>query len=399
VFTLRPYQVEAVNKLLWSQQFSEPDLVCIAQGGGKSLVIAEMAHRLRQPVLILQPSQEIARQNIAKMRHYVADSEIGVYSASLSRKDFGFFTFATIGSIYKKPELFSHFKQVIIDEADLVPVKNMGSMFMSFLAGIGHPKVIGLTGSPYRMAQRYERLASGELLTHTTTKMITRVYPAFWRRIIYNISTRELINLGFLVPFKYVDKTIITHDQIKTNISRSDFNLSDYEEKIKDKKEQVLEAIFLGMELGRHVLCFCSSVDQAEKFSSIVPGSAVVTAKTPKKEREKIVVDFRSGKIPIVFNVQVLTVGFDFPELDCIICLRPSRSIRLWGQMIGRGSRICPGKKYCWVIDMVDNTKNLGKVETIRIEKVDGKWEIISDAGSFHNKPLFSYKIKEAVEK
>lgn len=395
IYELRDYQKAAVNKLLWSQQFPEPDICVLPTGAGKSLVIADMAHKLNQPVLILQPSKEILEQNMAKMATYVPHSEIGVYSASMGRKDFGTFTFATIGSIYKKPQDFLHFRQVIIDECHGVNPKNLDGMFTRFLQGIGNPKVIGFTATPYRQDIMYERTLDGELLTHTTTKIITRTKQRFWSRIVFNINNEELVRAGFLVPLKYLDKSIIQHADIPTNISKSDFNIDKYEEMMAGFKDNTLEAVFFGMELAKSVLVFCTSVSQAEWLAEIVPGSAVVSAKTPKKERARIVEEFKSGKIQTVFNVGVFTIGFDHPGLGCIVLLRPTRSIGLYYQMLGRGVRpdTATGKKHCYVVDMSGTVKQLGKIETIKMVKRE-KWELESEMGSWHNKPLYSFLIQ-----
>ena len=108
-YKLREYQQNCVSRLLWSKKFSEPDLAILPTGAGKSIVIAELARQLNQPILILQPTREILEQNYEKLAHYVDPAQIGIYSASMNRKDLGFYTFATIQSIYKKPELFSWF--------------------------------------------------------------------------------------------------------------------------------------------------------------------------------------------------------------------------------------------------------------------------------------------------
>lgn len=392
MFTLRPYQQEAVNKLLWSQRFPEPDICVLPTGAGKSLVIADMAHKLHQPVLILQPSKEILEQNMAKMETYVDKSEIGVYSASMGRKDFGTFTFATIGSIYKRPEDFRQFREVIIDECHKVNPKNLDGMFTRFLNGIGNPKVIGFTATPYRQEIMYERLETGELLTHTTTKIITRIKERFWNRIVFNINNEELVKAGYLVPLKYIDKSIFKHEDIPTNISKSDFNLHAFEGMLASFEDNVLESVFFGMELSKSVLVFCTSVRQAEWLSEVVPNSAVVSALTPKKERAKIVDNFKSGKIQTVFNVGVFTIGFDHPALGCIVLLRPTHSIGLYYQMLGRGVRTAPGKKTCYVVDMSGTVKSIGRIETIKFEKQE-KWELTSEKGSWHNKPLYSFVI------
>jgi DNA repair protein RadD len=265
---------------------------------------------------------------------------------------------------------------------------------MSFLNKIGNPRVFGLTATPYRQDIFYERTDFGELLTHTTTKLINRMKERFWHRILFNIDIQDLIDQGFLVPLKYLDRPIISHRQIPTNISKSDFNLEAYEEIIAKKSDIILESIFFGMELSKSVLVFCSSVRQAEWLADTVPGSAAVSAKTPKKERKKVVDDFKSGKIQTVFNVGVFTVGFDHPGLGCIVLLRPTKSIALYQQMIGRGVRPSPGKSFCRVIDLTGTVKELGRIETFKLIKRD-QWELESEMGSWHKKPLYSFLIKE----
>ena len=394
-YTLRPYQQEAVSKLMWAQQFPEPDICVLPTGAGKSLVIAELAHRLNQPTLILQPKKEILVQNMAKMAEYVDASEIGVYTASLNRKDMGFYTFAIINSIYKRPQDFTHFKQVIIDECHLVNPKNLDGMFTTFLQGIGSPKTVGFTATPYRQDTMYERTEDGSLYTHTVTKIINRTKGRFWHRLVYNINNAELVQSGFLVPLKYIDKSVIQHEDIPTNISKSDFDLSAFENKIAKKQDEILESVFFAQELGKSVLVFCSSVNQANWLNGLVPDSAVVTSKTKSKERDAIISGFRQGRIKTVFQVEILTTGFDHPALDCIVLLRPTRSIGLYYQMLGRGVRtsVETGKTHCKVIDMTGTVKALGRIETIKMVKRE-KWELESEKGSWHNRPMYSYKVQ-----
>jgi DNA repair protein RadD len=394
-YTLRPYQAEAVKKLLWSRRLEGADLCVLPTGAGKSIIIAELARQMNQPILILQPTKEILEQNLEKLEAVVGKDQIGVYSASMNRKDINTYTFATIGSIYRKPELFKAFRMVLIDECHLVNPKRLGSMYTSFLTAIGEPKVVGFTATPYRLDQRYERLESGTILTHTCTKLINRLKERFWHRIMFNINNADLIEEGYLVPLKYIDKSIIEHDEIPTNISKSDFDLGAYDEIMLEKLDNsILESIYFGMELSKSVLVFCSSVYQATSLCELTTNSAVVTAKTKKKERARIIKDFRSGKIQTVFNVGVLTIGFDHPSLSCIVLLRPTKSIGLYYQMLGRGVRKAEGKDFCYVIDMTGTVNFIGKVETIKLVKRD-MWELESEKGSWHKRPLYSFMIKE----
>jgi DNA repair protein RadD len=157
---------------------------------------------------------------------------------------------------------------------------------------------------------------------------------------------------------------------------------------------EIVKAIAYAESIAKSVLVFCSSIKQAEKLQKLSLFSQVVTSKTAKNDRDKIIKQFKAGEIKTVFNVGVLTTGFDHPELDCIVMIRPTRSIALYYQMLGRGVRKAEGKVDCKVIDLSSNVKNLGKIETIGLFKEDGKWELKSEMGSWHNKELYRFTIK-----
>lgn len=393
---LREYQNQAIEKILWAKNENLPgnDLIVMPTGSGKSVVIAHLAKQLNEPILILQPSKEILKQNLEKLSRYVDRKEIGIYSASMNEKEVKYFTFATIQSIYKKPEEFKHFKLVILDEAHLLNPKNLSGMFTSFLKEIGDPKVIGFTATPYRLGLNYN-FRNGELIAYSTIKLINRLKGFFWKRLLFNIGIQELIDQKFLCQLEYIDHSLIDHSDIPRNKSESEFDLKKYEKMLSDKQFEIVKTIEYAKSISKSVLVFCSSVEQAEKFAGLLKGE-VVTAKTKPNERDDIIEKFKNGEIRVVFNVGVLTTGFDHPALDCIVLLRPTRSIGLFCQMLGRGLRIAEGKKSCKVIDMTSTVKNLGRVETVKLEKQNNKWELISETCSnWHNKELFSFVVKK----
>lgn len=392
---LRDYQQEAVNKIQWASQLEGNDLICLPTGAGKSLVIASIASQNVDHVLIIQPSREILVQNMTKLSSVVGEAVVGAYTASLARKEIKKYTFATIQSIYKKPEDFAHFKLVIIDECHLVNPKSLDSMFMTFLNKIGNPKCIGLTATPYRLMPQYIRDQFGGVETITTIKLINRIKERFWNRLLFNINIGDLIAQDYLCPLKYYDQKLLAQEEIAVNKSRSDFDLEKYGQQISNKEKQIVDTILLCEKHRKSVLVFCPSVDDAIRWFCLVPNSEVITAKTKKKDRTRIVDGFKSGAIKTVFNVGVLTTGFDHPELDCIVLLRPTRSLALYYQMLGRGVRKADGKTSCAVVDMTDTVNKLGRIETIRLEKVDGKWEILSEKGSWHAKELYRFTINK----
>lgn len=394
MFKLRDYQERAVDKIMWSMKLDGNDIVVLPTGSGKSIVIAETANRLQQDILILQPSKEILEQNVAKMRQYVHSSDIGLYSASVGKKFIRRYTFATIGSIYQRPELFEHINLVLIDECDLVNQKRSASMYNSFLTAIGRPKVVGFTATPFRIVTAYHKIENRrEIEAHSTLKLINRMQPFFWNRLLVNVNNSDLTEQGYLSPLRYEDPRLFDHEDIPLNKSRTDFDLDAYEVRLGHVERALLDRLQEARKEFKSILVFCSSVRQAEKFAIAIRGSEVVSSKTDRETREHIINGFKNGTIPIVFNFGVLTTGFDHPSLDCIISNRPTRSLRLHYQMLGRGVRIAPGKEFCQIIDFSGNVRNLGRIHTIKMVKRE-KWEIETETGSWHNKALYSYVIK-----
>ena len=406
---LRDYQQSAVNAILADLPRPGNSIVVIGTGGGKSLVIAEAVNRIGKPVLILQPSKEILEQNVGKMLQYVPRSDVGIFSASMNEKTVRKYTFATIQSIYKKPELFSEFRICFIDEADLLSPRDTDTMFRAFLSESNIEKVIGFTASPFRLCTTYlpvggEWYAGVPVEQATMLKMINRIktkrkddtFEMFWSNIIFNLSSGKLMDMGFLVKPTYYNNSLLDHSQIPLNKSESDFDLEKYQELISSREDAILDAVRRARERFGSVLVFCASVEQAERFSSVVIGSGVLSAKTVRKERERVISAFRSGDIPVLFNYTVLGIGFDYPALKCIILCRPTRSLRMFYQFVGRGIRTAVSKDTCHIIDFSGTVKSLGRIETIEVERgARGLWDVRTEKGYWSGSPWgFSWQIR-----
>jgi len=108
-----------------------------------------------------------------------------------------------------------------------------------------------------------------------------------------------------------------------------------------------------------------------------IDGCVIVSGDTSKKEREQILSDFKAGLIPVVANVGVLTTGFDYPELDTIVMARPTMSLALYYQIVGRAIRPHPNKESGWIIDLCGNIDRFGKVEDLKLtEPKAGLWQV-----------------------
>nr|DAJ12956.1 MAG TPA: DNA helicase [Podoviridae sp. ctK5Q1] len=401
-YKLRPYQEEAKNAALWHISHREkPGIVVAATGAGKSLIIAAICHELNDNIIVLQPNRELVLQNYEKFTSYAPELEAGIYSASAGAKDIRKVTFATIGSIYKKPELFRHFNYAILDECHGLNPKQLGStMLGKFLKGAEIGNVIGLTATPYRVETVYT-WENGQLNGSAGLKMLNRIGKnSFFGNICYKIEHKELEQMGYLVPIKYYQDNV-SWDDLKANSTGANF--TDESQKVFGGRiiTRAIQAIQYAEKHHKRCLVFCQTVGQAETIQEHLADMGItvglVTAKTPDEERKQLVADFKSGKLKTMLNMGVFTTGFDVPELDCIVMSRATMSLALWYQMIGRGVRLDPSdpNKVLHVYDIANVTEKLGRVETIRIQKEAGGFrdEVWSEKGRLDNKIMYTYTI------
>lgn len=400
MYNLRPYQIDAVRAAVTGLRVEvDPFIIQAATGAGKSLIIASVCKEINLPILILQPNKEILEQNYQKLVKYDPMIDAGIYSASKGRKEIRKFTFATIGSIYRKPELFKHFQYVLIDECHGVDPKNSSGMLTTFLKAINAKHVCGLTATPYRIDQKWTRDKWGGLTSTASLKMINRISrKPFFKKIVYKIETAELIEQGYLSPIDYFSESIDL-SAMNINSTGADFKIdAKFEKFAKSRVDRIVDAIEYSEKTNGRTLVFCQTIAQATKVLGRIDAKiALVTGETPLDTRDRVVDDFKKGRIKHLLNVGVFTTGFDVPELDCIVMARPTFSLALYYQIIGRGVRLDPDKpdKILKVYDLVGVVKRLGRVETIKVIKGEnGRDEVWSERGRMDDKELYKFVVK-----
>lgn len=358
----RSYQVDAIAKAV--EFFKDPKVYnaveILPTGSGKSIVVANIAKALDGKTVIFQPSKEILEQNVSKFISY--GYRAGIYSASAGMKHIDNVTFATIGSVNKKHHLFEQFKNIIIDEAHLVNAKS--GMYHSFIETMSQSKakVLGLTATPYRLNSGME----GAML-----RFITRSSPRIFNKVIYYIQNNVLFDAGHLAKLEYFHFDVINRGMLVNNGNGSDFNeaaLRRYYKQIDMPQKTVHYANRL-LAKRKNLLVFCSLIEEANEVSAGVDGSVVITGETPADLRAQILKQFKANIIKCVINVGVLTTGFDYPELECVLIARSTMSLALYYQIVGRVMRPHPDKISGWVVDLGGNVKFFGKIETMKIEK------------------------------
>ena len=385
---LRDYQERAVKKALEffrTNRTKDRPIIVAPTGAGKSIYIAHIANELKEAVLVLQPSKELLQQNYDKYKMY--GGEASIYSASFGVKEKGQVTFATIGSIKDKPQDFCDIRYVIIDECHLVPPKK-NSMYVSFLKQLPYAKVIGLTATPFRL-KSYQDPFSEEKFSQIN--LLTRERPKFFDHFLDITQIGDMYAKGYLAPIKPIEMNW-EQGNLKYNTTGAEYSEESVDYEIKRQKvlEKIPSLISQSISKGRkHRLVFVKNVCDAEDLSSRVIGSACVSAETKQKERDRIIKEFKEGKIHTIFNVGVLTLGFDFPALDTIIIARPTMSLALYMQMVGRGIRPHASKENCAVVDMCGNYKRFGDISGLTFAKNDkGLWQLENNGKVLSNTRL-----------
>tara|TARA_R110000744_G_scaffold64077_5_gene131929 strand:+ start:205 stop:1797 length:1593 start_codon:yes stop_codon:yes gene_type:complete len=367
---LREYQQESVNALTsYLHNKTGNPLLVLPTGSGKSHCQAGFIQQTldRYPntkILCLTHVKELIEQNVEKARLYMPGADIGIYSAGLGKRELDkSITFAGIQSIYNKEFKAPHL--VMIDECHLVPKRGDG-MYLQLLQRliIDNPKlrVIGMTATPFRLR--------GGVLTGGDGKMFDSV--------VYDLPIQRLIDEGVLAT--------VVSAEASAAINVSDVKVTAGEYNLKqlgvaaDQDHVTASAVTDLLNHGKSRkswLIFCVSVKHAEHVKEALIERGVVaeciTGETPKDERKRILEAYKAGKIKALTNCNVLTTGFDAPEIDLIALLRPTISPGLYVQMVGRGMRPADGKDNCLVLDYGGNISRHGPVDNVTMPPPEGK--------------------------
>lgn len=365
MLTLRPYQQAAISAIYkYYEERQGNCCVVLPTAGGKSLVAAAFIEGVLkawpdQRILIVTHVRELIAQNHAEMIGLWPEAPAGIYSAGLGKREAqARILFAGIQSIHRRAAEIGHTDLVLIDEAHLIP-GNSSTMYRRFLDGLAriNPalKVIGLTATPFR-------LDSG---------MLHEGKNALFTDIAYEAPVRDLIDAGYLSPL--VSKQPATRlDVSKVGTRAGDFIQRDLAAAV-DKEAITRAAVTEIIEHGRERkswLAFCSGVDHArhvaEEFARQGITCRTIFGDTPKEERDAIIAAFKRGEIRALASMGVLTTGFNAPAVDLIALLRPTKSAGLYVQMVGRGTRLAPGKENCLVLDFAGNVRRHGPIDLVR---------------------------------
>ncbi|MCR9835466.1 DEAD/DEAH box helicase [Vibrio parahaemolyticus] len=380
MYTLRPYQAESVKAVIhYFRKHSTPAVIVLPTGAGKSLVIAELARLAKGRVLVLAHVKELVEQNHAKYEGYGLKGAI--FSAGLGRKETDQqVVFASVQSVVRNLDSFKNqFSLLVIDECHRVP-DDKNSSYQKVITHLRelNPgiKVLGLTATPYR-------LGMGWIYQYHTRGQVRTEESRFFRDCIFELPIRYLLDENFLTPARMMDAPVLSYDfsQLKpANTGRyKEAEMDMVIDKAKRATPQIVEQIIQYARERKGVMIFAATVRHAQEIHGLLPEgeTAIVIGDTPTPERDAIIQAFKNREIKYLVNVSVLTTGFDAPHVDLIAILRPTESVSLYQQIVGRGLRLSEGKNECLVLDYAGNSYDLYQPE-VGDPKPDSTSEIIT---------------------
>ncbi len=370
---LRAYQQLAIDQLYdWMGNHNGNPCLVLPTGAGKSHVVAALCKDAVQNwpetrILMLTHVKELIEQNAEKMLQHWPNAPMGIYSASIGKRQLGEpITFAGIQSVRNKANLLGHVDLIIIDECHLVSHKDEGGYrgLIDQLTQINpHLRVIGLTATPYRLGHG--------LITDK---------PAIFDGLIEPVTIPGLIEQDYLATLRSkVTTAKLSVDGVHKR--GGEYIESELQAAVNTDplNAAVVQEVIKLAGVRKSWLFFCAGIDHARNVAVMlnalgVPAD-VVTGDTPKKERAQIIADFKAGRLKALTNANVLTTGFDYPDIDLIAMLRPTLSPGLYVQMAGRGLRLKSHTDHCLVLDFAGVVARHGPIVAVEPPKKGGTGE------------------------
>lgn len=370
---LRPYQQQALDQLRVKLRDNvEPQLVDASVGSGKSLILSALLMHIERAnwrALCLTMNSTLIGQNADTYRDQGGTP--GLFCSGLGEKN------STANVIFASPHSITQaikqkgniskvkFNLIIVDECHNINHKDRSTMYMrilnhyGFMAQSGNYKyrIVGLTGTPYRGA-------------------VSIVGPdEFFKDKVCSITMGWLIDNGYLTPPVFGQTSLESFDMaaLKTN-SMGKFNKKELQKAVDQKERltgQIMGEVVRVVEDGRNgAYIFASTIKHVHECMKSLPEhqSAFITGDTPHKERSRILERARQGDIKYLVNVATLLVGIDVTNFDVCAWLRPSESLTLYVQGIGRVLRLHEGKKTALILDYAGNSARHGDIDDPIIE-------------------------------
>ncbi len=369
--TARPYQEEAIQAVISHvKKRLSPCMVELPTGSGKAYVVSRLAQFFSEvapnkKVLCIAPNKELVEQN-----HETYTIQYGfpasIYCASAGQKCTRCqVIFCSPQSALKNIEKIAHMgvSGIILDECQMITesVKKLIKSVLEYeIRGVlvnDKCRIIGTTATPYRMGTGYiysiDSTSEEDIILDET-----KAVEPYFSKLVYRVSTSELIEDGYLSQLVIGDiSDQYDTSKLKTN-SMGKFTPKSVTDTFSgnSKTERIIKEVIHRSKGKMGTMIFASTISHAEEIMDYLPSdSKLVTGQLKKNERAEIVNSYKNREFQFIVNVDVLTVGVNFPHVDVIAVLRATESAGLLQQIIGRELRLHPDKEFALLLDYAEN--------------------------------------------
>jgi superfamily II DNA or RNA helicase len=375
---LRPYQEKAIDTVFKKFENTQRVMLQMPTGTGKTEVFANFIKRwLKGPgkntrVLVIVHRKELVEQIIKRLARY------GVFAhpiqSGTERNLDGQVQVAMVQSLKKPERRPRNVRLIVVDEAHHVMAKTYSDLITYY--SIPDLHLLGVTATPIRL--------SGE------------GFKPMFTELVQSHSIQKFIDLGFLVePRYYITDKLDLHG---VRILGADYLESDLAKLVLDQKvmANVVKG-YLNEGQDKKAILFAVNIEHSNelcaRFNAEGIRAETIDATTPAPVRERLVQEFRDGHIRILCNVNIFTEGFDCPDVEVVILARPTKSLALYLQQVGRVMRPSEGKEFGYILDNANLMEEHGSpiqnfhwtLDPTRIKKKRRKKEftLVSDPKEF----------------
>lgn len=339
----RPVQILALAELERLRREGEVRALVVAATGLGKTWLAAFDSRAFSRVLFIAHREELLNQAALAFSAVHPGRSVGFVADTRHEidRDLVFATIQTLSRsrMLEEPAL-SQFDYVVIDEFHHAAAPS----YIKVISRLTPRFLLGLTATPYRSDNR-------------------DIYAICDGNLAYEVGLFEAISLGWLCPFRYFGVAdVVDYGSDLLNKSRTRYDPSRLSTRYRDPLRNELILSHFRAHPSRAALGFCISIDHAEfmatTFSDAGISALALHSKSAPDERSTAIERLSTGNIAIIFTVDLFNEGVDIPCVDLVLFLRPTESMTVFLQQLGRGLRLHGSKERLTVIDLIGNHRN-----------------------------------------
>ena len=341
-YVLREYQKYLIEKIEQSWEAGNKRIMLqLATGGGKTIVFTDIVNSFlaqNLKALVIAHKKELIQQAYGKIEQ-ITRVKPGYIKAGFPANETAVIQVASIQTLTRRNKPPANL--VIIDEAHHSCAKSYSDLFAIY----SDSKILGVTATPIRIdGQGFQNL---------------------YDDLILGPNTDWLIEMGYLSRFKLFAAKIKLEVKQGKN-SNKEYSQAALSKAIRENAIVNQSAIDTWFKYARNkqTVVFAVSIEHSLKLRDMYREKGITAehldGNTPDLDRDRIINDFRDKKITVLTNCEIISEGFDVPAIECIQCIRPTKSLGLWLQMLGRALRPSEGKEFAIILDHTLNYKTLG---------------------------------------